>query len=237
MEYNKWSKEDMELLAIAYPKFGYRVTDLFPERTKNAVLRKADRMRLKIDRLGREQYNEDKIGYLDIETSHLKANFGICFSWCLKEQGNDNIEYAVVTKEEMRDGTLDKRVIQECIDAIEKYTVIYTYYGTRFDVPFLRTRAMMHNLDFPPASEILHRDMYYQVRRLMQLHRNRLEVACGVLGIEGKTHINWQYWVMAMTGNEEALAYILEHNKQDVIILEKLHERLAPWEGRGRKYL
>jgi len=233
----KWNEEDEELLRIAYPKFGYRVTELFPERTACAVLRKADRMRLKIDRLGREAYTEDRIGYLDIEASNLKANFGICFSWCIKEQGVDNIEHAVVTKEEMRDGTLDKRVVQECIDALEKYTVIYTYYGTGFDVPFLRTRALMHGLTFPPASEILHRDMYYQVRRLMKINRNSLDVACGVLGIEGKTHINWKYWVLAMTGDEESLNYIFEHNKFDVVILEKLHERLAPWEGRGRKYL
>ena len=233
----KWNEEDEELLRIAYQKFGYRVTDLFPERTNSAVLRKADRMRLKIDRVGREKYNEDRTGYLDIEASNLKANFGICFSWCIKEQGTDHMDYAVVTKEEMRDGTLDKRVVQECIDAIEKYTVIYTYYGTGFDVPFLRTRALMHGLTFPPASEILHRDMYYQVRRLLSINRKSLDVACGVLGIEGKTHINWKFWVLAMTGNEEALSYIFEHNKYDVIILEKLHERLAPWEGRGRKYI
>ena len=232
-----WTESEIRLLSMKYPILGYYVYNEFPNRTRAAVLRKAERLRLRVDRETRELLTPDRIGYLDIEASNLKANFGICFSWCIKEQGSDKVDYAVVTKAEMRDGTLDKRVIEELIATIKKYTLIYTYYGTRFDIPFVRTRALMHGLDFPPRGEIQHRDLYYLVRSRMQLHRNRLEVACGVLGIEGKTHINWTYWIRAMTGDEESLNYILEHNKYDVVITEQLHHRLAQWESWGRRYL
>jgi uncharacterized protein YprB with RNaseH-like and TPR domain len=210
---------------------------MFPDRTASAVIRKAERLRLRVDRIAQELNQDDKVGYLDIEASNLKANFGVCFSWCIKEQGTDNIESARVTRSEMRNGVLDKRVIQELVDALKKYTVIYTYYGTRFDIPFVRTRAMMHGIEFPPRGEILHRDLYYLVRSKLQLNRNRLEVACGVLGIEGKTHIRWDKWISAMTGDKESLEYIVEHNKYDVIILEKLHERMAPYESWSRRWL
>ena len=233
----KWTTEEEEILSTAYPRLGYRVCQLFPDRTKAAVLRKAERMNLKVDRKYRNTYLDDRIGYLDIEASNLNANFGIMFSWCIKEQGKEEIEYSIITREELMSGELDKRVVRELVEAMQKYTVIYTYYGSRFDIPFIRTRALMHNIEFPPYGEILHRDLYYLVRSRLKLNRNSLDVACGVLGIEGKTHINWNYWIKGMTGDPESLNYILEHNKYDVIILEKLHEKLAEFETRGRRYL
>ncbi len=237
MNWKKWSIEEEETLTKQYPLLGYKVCSLFPNRTAVSVIRKAENMRLKVNRKYRDMTKEDKTGYLDIEASNLKANFGVCFSWVIKEQGNENLKHASVTRKEMHNGDLDKRVIQELVDALQKYTVIYTYYGTRFDIPFLRTRALMHGIEFPPKGEILHRDLYYLVRNKLQLNRNSLDVACGVLGIEGKTHINWKYWIKAMTGDKESLDYILEHNKYDVLILEKLHERMAPYESWSRRWL
>jgi uncharacterized protein YprB with RNaseH-like and TPR domain len=233
----KWSLDDEEVLKTAYPYLGYKVCDLFPDRTASAVLRKAERMRLKVDRKFRDFFYDDRCGYLDIECSNLNANFGVCFSWCIKEQGTDHMDFSVVTKKEMQDGTLDKRVIEDLIKTLKEYTVIYTYYGSRFDVPFLRTRALMYELEFPPIGEILHRDLYYLVRSRLKLNRNSLDVACGALGIEGKTHINWKYWIRAMTGDKESLDYIFDHNKYDVLILERLHERLAKFEQSSRRYL
>ena len=64
------------------------------------------------------------------------------------------------------------------------------------------------------------------VRNKLCLHSNRLEVACRHLGIEGKTHLDGSMWTLAISGNKKALEYVLEHNKYDVIILEKLHNRI-----------
>ena len=233
----KWTEIEETTLKENYPTMGYKACDLFPERTASSVIRKAELMRLKVDKKIKDASQEDRIGYLDLEASNLNANFGICFSWVIKPQGSDELDYAVVTKKEMRDGTLDKRVIQDFITAIQKYTMVYTYYGSRFDVPFLRTRALMHGLEFPSLGERQHRDLYYLVRSKMKLNRNSLETACGSLGIEGKTHINWKFWIRAMTGDKPSLEYILEHNKGDVIILEELHNRLAKFESMGRRLL
>ncbi len=233
----KWTQIEEEKLKENYPLMGYKVCDLFPDRTAAAVIRKAELLRLKVDKKLRDSLKEDRVGYLDLEASNLNANFGICFSWVIKEQGVDKLDYAVVTKEEMRNGILDKRVIQDFVNTIQKYTIVYTYYGSRFDVPFLRTRALMHEIEFPALGETQHRDLYYLVRSKMKLNRNSLENATGALGIEGKTHINWKFWIRAMTGDKQALDYILEHNKYDVIILEKLHEKLAKFESMGRRLL
>ena len=53
---------------------------------------------------------------------------------------------------------------------------------------------------------------------------NRLENACRVLlGKTHKTRIESSYWIRALQGNPRALNYILDHNKKDVIDLERLY--------------
>ena len=233
----KWKESEEVSLKSNYPRLGYKVCSLFPNRTSASVIRKAEIMGLKVDKKLRQSMHEDRIGYLDIEASQLKADFGICYSWYIKEQGTDNYDFSAITRAELLNGTLDKRVISELIETLDKYTVIYTYYGSRFDIPFLRTRALIHGLDFIPRGEVESRDLYYLARRCLCLSSKSLENVCRALGIPGKTHIEQRFWVLANTGNPDAIKYICEHNKADVEILEKAHERLAKFESIGRRWM
>jgi len=173
-----------------------------------------------------EQLYKPRLGYLDIETSNLKANFGIMLSYCIKDGDSKEILSGVITKEELMNGTLDKRLVEDCINDMYKFDKIITYYGTKFDIPFIRTRAMDWGIQFPEYNTLNHKDVYYMVRAKMCLHSNRLENACEILGIKGKTHIQREYWIKALTGDEESLNYILDHNEKDVIILEKLYHKI-----------
>jgi hypothetical protein len=233
----KWTAEEILKLRENYPLLGHRITELFPDRSKYSVLRKADWLDLRVNKKLRKIGKEDKIGYLDIEASQLTANFGWMYSWCIKDQDSNKIHYAVVTRKEIIDGVLDKRIVQELVNKMKEYTMIYTYYGTRFDIPFIRTRAVFWGIDYPPHGEVEHKDLYYLARYKLRLHSNRLECVCDLMGIKGKTHLEPKYWVAANTGNEKALEYILVHNKYDVIILEKMHKKLAEFETKNRRYI
>ena len=181
-------------------------------------------------------WENKRIAYLDIETSDLKADFGIVLTWCLKFQKDKNIYSAIITKEDIEDRTFDKRIIKSLLEALENVDIVVTYYGTDFDIPFLRTRAEKWRLDFPKYGYIAHWDLYYKVKKLFKTHRKSLGVVTNFLGISGKTFIDGDIWFVAQYGDEKALKYILEHNKQDVIILEKLHERIkeySKWERRS----
>jgi uncharacterized protein YprB with RNaseH-like and TPR domain len=164
--------------------------------------------------------------FFDIETSNLNANFGIMLSYCIKPEGSDDILYGVITKDDLENGILDKRIVKKCIDDLMKFDRVYGYYSTRFDIPFLRSRALYWKLNFPLYGSMTHKDVYYMARSKLKLHRTRLETVCDLLGIEGKTHIDYNYWLKALTGDKKSLDYILEHNRQDVIILEKAYNRL-----------
>lgn len=170
-----------------------------------------------------------RVGYLDIETSQLNAKFGIIYSWAIKVKGEDTVLWDSISKEDYESGHIDKRVVSSAISALDNFDVIYTYYGTKFDIPFLRTRAMKWKLRFPFHKQLYHQDLYYSVRNKMKLESNRLKSACAFLGIKGKTELAQDYWIRAMYGDLKALRYIVNHNVKDVEILEKLHERIRPY--------
>lgn len=174
----------------------------------------------------RENPLKEKIGYFDIEASNLNANFGIIFTYCIKTGGKDEILERTVTKKELST-CLDKKVVEQCVKDLQKYDKIIGYYSARFDIPYVRSRALYNGLDFPAYGEIIHEDLYDNIKRKFRLNSNRLETACRfLLGHSDKTHLNSDYWIKALQGDKESLDYIVDHCRKDVIDLEKLHKRV-----------
>lgn len=171
-----------------------------------------------------------KIGYLDIETTGFEANYHHILTYVIKTGGKDEFCEGTIKKSELEDFTFDKRLMQDFIRDLCKYNIVYTYYGTKFDIPFVRSRALFHKLEFPIFGIVQHKDVYYMVKRLLKLHANRLEHATKFLGIPGKDHVEGDIWMKARLGNPDALAYVLRHNRKDCITLEKLHRRLQPYD-------
>jgi uncharacterized protein YprB with RNaseH-like and TPR domain len=170
-------------------------------------------------------FPEYKIGYFDIEADGLKANFATLLSWCIKDKGGE-VHSSVITKEELFDGTVDKRIVREFCEKMSEYKILVGYYSTRYDLPFMRSKALHHGLDFANYGDVYHWDLYYTVRNKLCLHRNSLALACDYLDINGKTPLKSSIWRKAKYGDEEALKLVLEHNIGDVEILEELHDKL-----------
>jgi uncharacterized protein YprB with RNaseH-like and TPR domain len=169
---------------------------------------------------------KERMGFFDIETSNLAANFGIMYCYCIKEHGTDKI-YSSIIDEKRIHKDLDKQVVKQCIKDIQKFDKLITFYGTRFDIPFLRTRALYWGLDFPEFGQLYHNDLYYTIKYKCRLHSNRLENACRtILGRTDKTHLDPIAWIRALQGDKKSLSYIHQHCVYDVQDLEKLWERV-----------
>lgn len=180
-----------------------------------------------------EHPDTQRIGFLDLECSNLSADFGIILSYCIANQKSDEIFHKVITKKELAT-CLDKEVVESCIQDLKKLDKVITYYGTGFDLPFLRTRAVSLGLDFPEYGELIHEDMYYVVRNKFKLSRNRLDnVMQTLFGETEKTRITAEHWIKALQGNLNSLDYILDHNKRDVKELKKLYNRIINYKRRS----
>lgn len=172
---------------------------------------------------------QEKIGYLDIESSNLNASFGYIISYCIKEEGGKILSRAI-TKSEVQSKTRDKEVVKSLIEDMKKFTRVVTYYGARFDIPFIRTRAVKWGLEFPLYKQVLHTDVYYMMKHRFKLHSNRLEAACEFFDIPAKGHkLKPTIWQDAMYGDKAAINYILTHNKEDVVCLEELHHKAVEY--------
>ena len=101
---------------------------------------------------------------------------------------------------------------------------VITYYGTNFDVPFLRTRMLAYGMS--PIGKLRHLDVYYTVRRTMRMSRNRLANAIELLQqgdgtVPDKGRVAPPLWMKALYSRDEnALKQIIEHCVEDVHALE-----------------
>ena len=179
-------------------------------------------------------WHNKTIAYLDIEATNLDANWGLMLSWCLKYRDDKKVRRGIITKKELFNGTFDKRITKELLEELENVDIVVTFYGTRFDIKFVRTRATYWGMEpeFPAYGELYHWDLYFKVRSKYKLSSNRLGVVCDFFGIKGKTKLDPEVLIKARFGDKAALKNILIHNIRDVEILEKLHNilwRHAKW--------
>jgi len=155
--------------------------------------------------------------YLDIETTGLSPLFNeitvIGIHLC---NGEDTKFVQLVGKRVTPDGILE---------ALARVNIIYTYNGNSFDLPFIHSR-----LGINLAKLFKHHDLMYDcwknnlyggfkaVERQLGIERRLKEVN----GYEA-VRLWWRY---VNDYNEDALNTLLEYNKEDVLNLKILKERL-----------
>lgn len=177
-----------------------------------------------------------RLGFLDIESSNLKANIGIMLSWSMKIKDGDVIHDYITREEAIDRDKQDRRIVESLMQALKDVDMVVTYYGTGFDIPFIRTRALYWDIENTlEYGDLLHYDLYYTARSKMKLHSNRLAVVTEFLGIEGKSRIPPEIWSHARLGYADAIEYVVEHCDEDVIILEEAYNVLQRFKKMTRK--
>ncbi len=154
--------------------------------------------------------------------------------YCMKPLGSDKIIWDCLTLEDIDNGIQDRRIVESAIDELVKYDRVYGHYSSRFDVPFLRTRALVHGLYFPGYGAMKQSDTWEMAKRKLKIHSNRQDSVSATLTKKSdKTKIHPDVWLKAQFGtNKErkaALKYILDHCMIDVTELEENYLKLLPY--------
>ena len=167
------------------------------------------------------------IGFFDIETSSLVANYGMMLCYAIKDDRTGKVIFKERGKEDI-DEVSDKRLVRDCVEDMKKFDKLITWYGARFDIPFVRTRAIMNGIDFPKYGELYHQDAYDLAKHKLKLNSNRLESACqAVLGRTNKTHLYSGLTDKCVAGKKKAMKFLEVHNRYDVIDLGDIYHRLC----------
>lgn len=119
---------------------------------------------------------------------------------------------------------------ESLILALEKVDVIYTYNGSRFDLPFIRSK-----LGIDLGQFYKHRDLMFDCHSvnlyggLKQVERD-LCIPRQTSGIDGYAAVQL-WWRYVNDYDMEALDMLLQYNHEDVINLKVLKDKLSDIEA------
>ena len=114
-----------------------------------------------------------------------------------------------------------KKLLDEC-DAVIHYN------GSKFDIPTLNKEFLLLGLSPPaPYKEI---DLLRTARSRFKFPSNKLDYVAQQLGVGKKTHhTGHELWLKCMARDKKAWATMKKYNKNDVVILEKVYEKMLGW--------
>lgn len=162
--------------------------------------------------------------YLDIETTSKKADDGVIIAIGMMKGDRVEVRFADSFEEE-------KRALEWLSKELRGCDEIVTWYGSGFDIPFLITRALVHGIDlnFTEASLL---DLCEWSRGALLLTSYSLEAVANFLGISWSKEFHGSdiltLFKQVKRGDLEARKLIVEHCREDVIVLKRVHERLLP---------
>ena len=179
-----------------------------------------------------------RILHLDIETApHLvyawglwrqtiniknvvESGYTMCFA--AKWHGEKKVEFRSIH----HDGEME--MLQRIWDLLDEADFVVTYNGNSFDLPTLQKEFVKHG--FPPPSTYRSIDLISTVRKQFRFASTKLDFVCQELDLGKKTqHAGMDLWHGCMAGDDKSWKTMKRYNKNDVVIMEALYERLLPW--------
>ena len=157
-----------------------------------------------------------KVFVTDIEATNLAADIGfiICAGVQDVDTGKEWMYRIDRTKEWKTAKWNDHGVVKPLLDKLGEADILVAHYGQRFDIPYIRTRALVHGLpDLAPIPLI---DSWRVIRNGLKLHNNRLQSLIDLLDAKDKTQLKLPIWTKAAAGDKRSIQYIVDHCVQDV---------------------
>lgn len=186
-----------------------------------------------------------KILVLDIETAptlawvwkRFKENIGqnqvvqegYVLTWAAKWVGEDSVSsdslHLYPENLALED---DKPLIESIYKMLNEADIVVAHNGDRFDMPILNARMLYHG--FKPPKPYRTIDTLKILKNRFRFPSNRLDSVCEYLGIGNKVSTGgFSLWARCMNKEVEAFEKMVEYNIYDVILLEELYRKIAPW--------
>lgn len=196
--------------------------------------------------------NKPKILLFDCETSPAKGYFFgsiwetniievieyeqiLSMAW--KWHGEDKIH--VVGQNDFKGykpGKLnDKAIVNYFAPIIDKADIVVGHNADRFDLTVFNTRLLAHDLN--PVSPHKSFDTKKISKNKFHLPSNKLDDIADFLGIERKlSHKGKTMWFGCEQGNEADWKMMKSYNKRDVLILDKVLDKILPFFKHNNDY-
>lgn len=150
----------------------------------------------------------------------LESSYTMCYS--AKWLGDKDVFFDSVHRNDA------KKMLEGVHAMLCEADAVVHYNGSKFDIPTLNKEFLVHKMTPPPPIKQI--DLLRTVKSQFRFPSNKLDYVAQRLGLgKKKDHEGHILWVKCMNGDKKAWKKMEEYNIQDVILLEKLYNRLTPW--------
>lgn len=185
--------------------------------------------------------NKLKVLIYDIETSYnivkswrVGYNLNINPSDIVKERAIICISYKWHNEEDTYNiqwdkNQCDRKLLQEFIPILNEADVIVAHNGDRYDIKFIKTRAIKHGL--PMLVNYPQFDTLKVAKKKFSFNSNKLDYISEFLGFGNKLKTEMKLWDdIIFNKSEQAMDKMIEYCNEDVRLLEKVYDKLIQWE-------
>jgi len=150
----------------------------------------------------------------------MESSYVLC--WAAKWLGEKEVMFDSVHQ------STPKAMLRGIHALIAAADAVIHYNGTKFDMPTLNKEFLLYGLNPPaPYKQI---DLLRTMRSQFRFPSNKLDYVAQRLGLGSKTeHEGHELWVKCMNGDTNAWKTMEKYNKQDVVLLEHVYNRVLPW--------
>lgn len=145
-----------------------------------------------------------------------RAIICICYKW---EESKEVFEVHWDSKQ------CDKALLQKFIKIANDADELIGHNGDRFDLAWIRTRCLYHNIDmFPNYTTI---DTLKIARSKFKFNSNKLNYIADFLGIGQKIKTEFGLWKdIVLHKDKKAMDAMIKYCKKDVVLLEKVFKAI-----------
>lgn len=168
----------------------------------------------------------------DIETTNLNADFGVILCGVIIPH-TESAEPEIFRLDELWEGwdrrrSYDRPVVVKLVERLRDFDILCAHNGTRFDVPFIRTRLARWGL--PTLKDIKLVDPCLLARNKFKFSWNSLDKIAEFLGCSSKTPVQGEQWIKAaLDGDRRAMNYIVHHCVEDVRTLNSIVSKMKDY--------
>ena len=153
-------------------------------------------------------------------TQLIDSRYVLC--WAAKWHNKDRMMFSSVEQ----DGP--KHMLRSIHSLLNQADVVVHYNGKKFDIPALNKEFLIHG--FQPPAHYKQIDLLTFTRSRFKFVSNKLDYVAKTLGVGQKVrHKGFELWIECMAHDSEAWKQMETYNKQDVIILEGVYNKMLPW--------
>lgn len=167
----------------------------------------------------------------NVALNQIQQDWSI-LSWSAKWLGDSKIMYA--DQRNAKNINDDKQLLSQIHKLMDEADIILGQNSKRFDVKKLNARFIING--YAPPSKYQQIDTMIMAKKNFAFSSNKLEYLSNTLGVKHKKLKTKKFpghvlWAECMKGNKQAFKEMEAYNKMDVLALEDVYKKLAPWDN------